>query len=499
MPGLKIIEIVLGLTFVYLLLSLLCTAINEYIAGMLNKRGRELFKAVDDMLGDDAVRDAFYRHPLITTLSPSHGKIRERTEQLRQRLWGTRWARRLAAWVQPSIRSQRLPSYLPARNFALALLNSTDYAATNLGVPGAPLAAAGSPPAAAGSPPAGGEQVAETPAELARLFDALMQESAADVSELLRDPAVAAILGSKDVPESVRATLTDISTGAERKLQKLQDAVEVWFNNAMDRVSGAYKRYTQIALLLIGFGTAALLNADTIQIWQTLATNDEIREAVVQRAIAFNTAANAALADSAAAAPPDSGQAAQPTTTDSVAATPARDTTCTPVTGDSAQRAVAKALSQQRLTCGEARTVIAISRAELDSTQLGLGWSRTELLALGLVKEVPDSARANSTRRDSAKAGAALQGADSAGAAGGEANADGEPELEWQWPWDWNRSIWVKLLGLILTAIAVSLGAPFWFDMLNKIINIRAAGRAPDERPKNPEARDKRLAGQAPR
>jgi hypothetical protein len=38
------------------------------------------------------------------------------------------------------------------------------------------------------------------------------------------------------------------------------------------------------------------------------------------------------------------------------------------------------------------------------------------------------------------------------------------------------------LVGWILTILAVSLGAPFWFDMLNKFMNIRNAGRAPDER-----------------
>jgi hypothetical protein len=37
-----------------------------------------------------------------------------------------------------------------------------------------------------------------------------------------------------------------------------------------------------------------------------------------------------------------------------------------------------------------------------------------------------------------------------------------------------------------LTAGAASLGAPFWFDMLNRVISIRAAGKAPEETPKAP-------------
>ena len=36
-----------------------------------------------------------------------------------------------------------------------------------------------------------------------------------------------------------------------------------------------------------------------------------------------------------------------------------------------------------------------------------------------------------------------------------------------------------KLLGYILTALAISLGAPFWFDLLKKLVNIRSAGNKP--------------------
>jgi len=36
-----------------------------------------------------------------------------------------------------------------------------------------------------------------------------------------------------------------------------------------------------------------------------------------------------------------------------------------------------------------------------------------------------------------------------------------------------------RLLGWFLTVIAVSLGAPFWFDILNKFVNIRDAGKKP--------------------
>ncbi|MEZ4986206.1 MAG: hypothetical protein R2795_14400 [Saprospiraceae bacterium] len=36
-----------------------------------------------------------------------------------------------------------------------------------------------------------------------------------------------------------------------------------------------------------------------------------------------------------------------------------------------------------------------------------------------------------------------------------------------------------KVLGYLVTALAISLGAPFWFDLLRKIVNIRASGAKP--------------------
>jgi hypothetical protein len=38
-----------------------------------------------------------------------------------------------------------------------------------------------------------------------------------------------------------------------------------------------------------------------------------------------------------------------------------------------------------------------------------------------------------------------------------------------------------NFIGWLLMAIAVSLGAPFWFDLLNKLVNLRLAGVKPDK------------------
>jgi hypothetical protein len=43
-----------------------------------------------------------------------------------------------------------------------------------------------------------------------------------------------------------------------------------------------------------------------------------------------------------------------------------------------------------------------------------------------------------------------------------------------------DRTWWIwKILGLFATALAISQGAPFWFDLLQKVVNLRLAGVPP--------------------
>ncbi|MCW3037058.1 MAG: hypothetical protein JWM17_2370 [Actinobacteria bacterium] len=47
---------------------------------------------------------------------------------------------------------------------------------------------------------------------------------------------------------------------------------------------------------------------------------------------------------------------------------------------------------------------------------------------------------------------------------------------------------YVALVGWLLTAIAVSLGAPFWFDLLGRVAQLRVTGAVPDASPSAPAA-----------
>jgi hypothetical protein len=47
----------------------------------------------------------------------------------------------------------------------------------------------------------------------------------------------------------------------------------------------------------------------------------------------------------------------------------------------------------------------------------------------------------------------------------------------------------LKVLGVLLTSFAIVLGAPFWFDMLNNLINLRLSGNPPPVRPLEPTSK----------
>lgn len=47
------------------------------------------------------------------------------------------------------------------------------------------------------------------------------------------------------------------------------------------------------------------------------------------------------------------------------------------------------------------------------------------------------------------------------------------------------RNIFFRILGWLLTAAAVTRGAPFWFNMLSKVVNLRSTGNTAEQKTKN--------------
>ncbi len=519
MFGSEALEIGIGLIFVYLLLSLACTAFTEVVSASIKLRAGVLRDGIFNMLSEkrytvweklwpfakkrlskklDEAHDlgeAFYSHPLIRTLySKGHG-----------------------------------PSYIPARTFALVMLDLINEKTS----PGQSLYAVstekGGPsglerirtfltdrPQAAASPdaPAPADKKATLQPDTETDFERLRQT----LSLLLAEAEQDMLLGSS-VSSSGLARLTleeveqfksvrEVMQAAEVDLVLLREKIEVWYENTMDRVSGWYKRWTKAVAFIVAVLIAFVTNADTFEITRFLSTNDSVRQALVQQADAYVARAAADTTDGTA------GNAAAPADTSTVNAAPA----------DS----LAIVLAQARA----ARQRLDSTMTALQASGLPLGWQpgqprawrrafigaspfeNEQEKALTLIASLSDSlgntpplARMASTLQDLTLENAATRG---------RAALALLDQVRPQPPGSFSEPVrknirtlrkqltrlsntpakvpppWTKLFGLIATALALTLGAPFWFDMLNKIVSIRSSGKSTEEKAKAPEAPAKR-------
>jgi len=325
-------------------------------------------------------------------------------------------------------------------------------------------------------------------------LDRLMETFRRDATLDAPFSALNAVAGVASVlPDAEKAKLVDQALLWRNELESVVSGVETWFNNSMDRVSGAYKRHTQVVLLFIGLVVAVFMNADTIELWKRLSADPKLREGLAaQAAASLPQVARLAALDSAARAGHDRA-------VDSAAARGAVDSS--------------------RVTQEQAKAMFDSASALLERTNLDFGWSWEDAQLLGFAVQLDSvtSEKAwNHRVRNAVLAAMAPRDEkyvrDYAAIAATRDTArqtrlarlrnahlwdyntvvkmarEKTPHPEYAYiPKSWYNPNWTffgaKLVGLLLTTFALSLGAPFWFDTLNKIINIRAAGRAPATTP----------------
>src|SRR5258708_15093088 len=239
MPGLDMLDVAIGVIFMYLLVSLICSGAAEFLEALLRFRARDLEHGIRELLQNkEETVKAIYEHPLVKSLYAGAYGVSGPTKYA--------WVN----WVKMAMSKRRLPSYIPARNFALALLE-------RIGGKNAVTGTVAAPPAV---PPA---------AELLAARPSISLPGAA--------PANVSADAFKAVSTLVAAAQNDAA--------KARENVEEWFNSGMDRVSGWYKRRTQYILLVAGLLAAVAFNLDSIGVARALAANKSLRDGVVQEAM----------------------------------------------------------------------------------------------------------------------------------------------------------------------------------------------------------------------
>jgi len=93
-----------------------------------------------------------------------------------------------------------------------------------------------------------------------------------------------------DVPPSVKQSLAILARRAETKVRQTKDQLEQfnsevsrWFDRSMGRASGVYKRNAKGVAIIIGFLIALFANTDTFHIVGRLAGDDDLRHVISTR------------------------------------------------------------------------------------------------------------------------------------------------------------------------------------------------------------------------
>jgi hypothetical protein len=228
------------------------------------------------------------------------------------------------------------------------------------------------------------------------------------------------------------------------ELDLLQQQLQQWFNDQMERTSGWYKTYMRTRLFWISLAVALSLNVDSIHLFQTLYRAPDLRAQL--QPIAENLAGNYSRqnADTSLTALQKAYKAAA----------------ITEIKNDSAEvdssliNKTAQIINQLKQIDSLTRNYDSSRQHALDQTSVQID----QLAALGLpIGWNKDQAPLSWSHKQKSKSSGYFE--------------------QHKVPTFWN--IVSYLIGIIITAISLSFGAPFWFDLLLKAINIRRAGTKP--------------------
>lgn len=236
--------------------------------------------------------------------------------------------------------------------------------------------------------------------------------------------------------------IREFGTDKAKLLQPIAD----WFNEGVNRLSGIAARRSQVLLLAIGAVAAVVFNIDSVEITRALATQEPLRTAAVEAA-KHELERNAELG----APPKDKDTGAQGTDAQGAAT----QGTTTPATGDqpdATQADKAKADAADKKVNDDVADLIK------EYSTLPIGWPDSQCRALKAAYEKDGKTVARVA----------------------DCAVKGKPEASMR------TAIAAHWLGWAITALAVSLGAQFWYRLLGQLIKLR--GPDPEDKKTVPAA-----------
>lgn len=412
-----ILEVAIGMIFVYSLLSILVTQINTIISNLLNLRARHLRSAINHLMTDAVVRARVLGHPLIGLIQapilPS------------QKLDAAQAKKLTAGKLNPV-------TEIAPNTFVDVLINTikadddTDlFAALLQDVDSMPAGAERRQLRQLIKKLRDGEKVLdELRAVIAQLDNAIYVETLSAKLDQIEEeisgqgvaPAgvIAITAGIRNIADPYFRTALEAVLSSAQSLEEAKTRLEMWFNNGMKRATESFSRNMQFISIFVGFMIALTVNVDSIQIVRTLWSDPFVRQSVAE--IAANTDLNALLP-----------------------VTPPAESEGEETLSEGEETRNEESLQNIQVAAEQIRQTL----AEINDLRLPLGW----------YYEAPGTA----------------------------------PELRdhrnlWNYFYPQNPYIgelWIgKILGLIATTVAIAQGAPFWFNILNRLMRGGDGGKS---------------------
>jgi hypothetical protein len=460
MPTFIALDVAIGLTFLYLLLAIVCTAVNEWISTVFRLRAHTLKRAVERLL------DA------------PNGKIKEtrdtqpKAEHLSHAVMNHALIRSLSDW-------RKTPLYIPPKRFVGALLDTLDK----------------HPHHAEADETDAGTTEAQTDRKRTNTIKTDVDHIQAQLTALAKAHPIRSFSHRRFVTgqgDETDARGADSATIDQSGTGLLED----WFNEAMDRASGWYKRQMLWITLAVASVVTVAANADTLVaariIWHDPTTRSMVVAQASSRArrqglttrvqqadysdrdVPFEDTGGKELADPAATgAKPRAGKAVS-SSRESAGATETTQGQTTDGSTTIAEEANGSEEDESRSNEVEDDRTTGLTDGEKSALSQLIGWSR-EFAALN---------RDECTKRQHAIDRVCRSGetpSSDCKKALDESIADGicSQGMNVLEPTDTFQSaqliplVKAHLIGWFITMVALSMGAPFWFDTLQRFVNIR--------------------------
>ncbi len=239
-----LLTVAIGLVVVYLMLSIITSYLQEWIATLFNMRASNLASAIHLLLEPSTGSLVGWTHlkqDLAKGQSIWNKGLKEAAGE--QLLAAMKSDPLYTFYTHPVIKTLaqpgKLPSYISSGDFATALFDIFMKAGT------------------------------QPVSEPAKFLDGL--ETAVNQ------------LGNTDLKMSVLPYIQNarlVEGSAETQIAAARKNIEGWFNSTMDRASGWYKRRMQIVSIVLSFALVLVFNVDTFAIVQSLWHDSGLRASV---------------------------------------------------------------------------------------------------------------------------------------------------------------------------------------------------------------------------